>query len=127
MIHLAGVDSNSVLRLKGRGDAGRFGGASGDAYVSFVIRERPDISRRGINMHSQVRLVNARLLQSFAIDQPVRFLHLRRRQLIRVMMIIYYDVACVACLCVGCSIPATTKTSSALGAGDGVFGRVHLT
>lgn len=50
----AGVDNNSVLRLKGSGDEGRFGGRPGDLYLSFVIRTRPDILRRGLDLISQV-------------------------------------------------------------------------
>jgi len=37
----AGVDSGSRLRLAGKGDAGVNGGAPGDLYLEFVVKEHP--------------------------------------------------------------------------------------
>lgn len=37
----AGVDSGSRLRLAGKGDAGVNGGADGDLYLEFVVKEHP--------------------------------------------------------------------------------------
>ena len=37
----AGVDSGSRLRLAGKGDAGVNGGANGDLYLEFVVKEHP--------------------------------------------------------------------------------------
>lgn len=37
----AGVDSGSRLRLAGKGDAGINGGADGDLYLEFIVKEHP--------------------------------------------------------------------------------------
>ena len=46
-----------MLRLKERGDAGKYGGKFGDVYVSFVIKPRPDIQRRGRDFVSKACLL----------------------------------------------------------------------
>lgn len=50
-----GVDHKSVMRLRGSGDEGRNGGKSGDVYVSFVVKPRPDLKRRGLDLVSKVK------------------------------------------------------------------------
>jgi len=43
----AGVDTNQVIKIKGKGDAGIKGGTSGDLYVIFSVRKHPVFERRG--------------------------------------------------------------------------------
>ncbi len=43
----AGVDSNQVLKVKGKGAAGRRGGSSGDLYIRIIVKEHPDFKRKG--------------------------------------------------------------------------------
>lgn len=33
----AGVDSGHVLRMRGHGDRGRYGGSNGDAYIAVKV------------------------------------------------------------------------------------------
>lgn len=49
-----GIDHRTVMRLKGSGDAGLHGGLAGDVFVSFVVKPRPDIHRRGRDLFSKV-------------------------------------------------------------------------
>jgi molecular chaperone DnaJ len=42
-----GIDTNQVLRVKGKGDAGRKGGESGDLYVRIIVEKDPNFERRG--------------------------------------------------------------------------------
>ncbi|EIE21396.1 DnaJ-domain-containing protein, partial [Coccomyxa subellipsoidea C-169] len=50
----AGVDAESVLRVKGLGDAGKNRGATGDLYITFAIKPRAGIVRRGLDLYSDV-------------------------------------------------------------------------
>ena len=43
----AGVDSGSRLRVRGEGNAGKRGGASGDLYVFINVKEHPTLRREG--------------------------------------------------------------------------------
>jgi len=43
----AGVDSNQVLKVKGKGDAGRRGGEAGDLYIRIIVKEHPVFKRKG--------------------------------------------------------------------------------
>lgn len=50
------MDAESVLRVKGLGDAGRNRGAPGDLYITFAVKPRAGIQRRGLDLYSDVRL-----------------------------------------------------------------------
>ncbi|CAI7805603.1 unnamed protein product [Closterium sp. NIES-53] len=52
----AGVDSGTVLRVKGEGDAGMRGGKRGDLYVFVKVKETMGIRRDGINLYSNVSI-----------------------------------------------------------------------
>ena len=43
----AGVDSNQVMKMEGKGNAGRRGGKSGDLYVRILIKKNPIFERKG--------------------------------------------------------------------------------
>eukprot|EP00475_Leptophrys_vorax_P000132 TRINITY_DN10072_c0_g1_i1.p1 TRINITY_DN10072_c0_g1~~TRINITY_DN10072_c0_g1_i1.p1 ORF type:complete len:339 (-),score=23.20 TRINITY_DN10072_c0_g1_i1:145-1110(-) len=51
-----GVDSGTVLRVKGEGDAGQRGGQRGDLYVFVKVKETPGIRRDGMNLYSDVSI-----------------------------------------------------------------------
>ena len=46
-----GVDSNQVIKLNYRGDAGRRGGKPGDLYVRILVKKHPVFQRRGDNLY----------------------------------------------------------------------------
>lgn len=43
----AGVDSNQVIKIAGKGEAGKKGGNPGDLYVRILVKEHPVFKRRG--------------------------------------------------------------------------------
>jgi molecular chaperone DnaJ len=43
----AGVDTNQILKVEGKGDAGRKKGKSGDLYLRIVVKRHPIFTRRG--------------------------------------------------------------------------------
>ncbi|MBB4284443.1 DnaJ C-terminal domain-containing protein [Roseospira goensis] len=49
-----GTESGAVLRLRGQGQAGRFGGPAGDALVEIVVREHPVFRREGDDVIADV-------------------------------------------------------------------------
>ena len=43
----AGVDSSQILKVKGKGDAGKRGGKSGDLYIKILVKKHPLFRRKG--------------------------------------------------------------------------------
>lgn len=50
----AGVDSNQVIKIKDKGEAGKRGGKPGDLYVRILIRPHPVFQRQGDNLYLKV-------------------------------------------------------------------------
>ena len=50
----AGVDEESVLRVRSQGDAGWHGGQAGDLYITFAVERASGMLREGLDLHSQV-------------------------------------------------------------------------
>jgi molecular chaperone DnaJ len=55
----AGVDTESRLRVRGEGSAGRRGGPPGDLYVYIRVRDHPELQRDGLDIHSDVEVTYA--------------------------------------------------------------------
>ncbi|MEX2619511.1 MAG: J domain-containing protein [Egibacteraceae bacterium] len=51
-----GVDTGTRLRVSGRGEAGRRGGAVGDLYVSVEVGEHDVFTREGNDLHCELRV-----------------------------------------------------------------------
>ena len=49
-----GVDSNQVIRVDKRGDAGKRGGRPGDLYIRIFVKKHPVFQRRGDDLYLQV-------------------------------------------------------------------------
>ena len=47
----AGIDTNQVIKVEEKGDAGRKGGKAGDLYVRIFVRRHPVFKRRGDDLH----------------------------------------------------------------------------
>lgn len=47
----AGVDSNQIIKIKGKGEAGRKGGSHGDLYVRISIKPHSAFKRIGDDLH----------------------------------------------------------------------------
>jgi molecular chaperone DnaJ len=50
----AGVDSNQVIKIEGKGDAGIRGGESGNIYVRIFVKKHPVFKRTGDDLHISV-------------------------------------------------------------------------
>jgi len=47
----AGVDTNQIIKIEGKGDAGRKGGKPGDLYVRILVRKHPVFKRKGDDLY----------------------------------------------------------------------------
>ncbi len=50
----AGVDNNQIIKVEGRGDAGRKGGRSGDLYVRIFVKPHPIFNRKGDDLYVSI-------------------------------------------------------------------------
>ena len=46
----AGIDNGQRISLRGEGESGKFGGPSGDLYISVVIKKHPIFEREGYDV-----------------------------------------------------------------------------
>lgn len=49
-----GVDNNQIIKIKGKGDAGRKGGKAGDLYLKVRVRPHPIFERKGDDLYTEV-------------------------------------------------------------------------
>jgi molecular chaperone DnaJ len=66
----AGVSTGSRIRLPGKGDAGRFGGPSGDLFIVVNVAEHPFFKRMGDNIHCSVPLTITEAALGTKIEVP---------------------------------------------------------
>ncbi len=50
----AGVDTNQVIKVEGKGNAGRRGGKPGDLYIRILVKKHPKFVRRGDDLYINV-------------------------------------------------------------------------
>jgi len=50
----AGVDSNQLFKIKGKGNAGRRGGPAGDLYIRVLVKDHPVFERKGDDLYTSV-------------------------------------------------------------------------
>lgn len=48
----AGVDSNQVIKVEGRGEAGKKGGKAGDLYIRIMVKPHPVFQRKGDDLYT---------------------------------------------------------------------------
>lgn len=66
----AGVDEGSLIRVAGKGKAGRGGGPSGDLYLKVSIRPHPFLKRKGENVYLTVPITIAEAVLGGEIEIP---------------------------------------------------------
>jgi molecular chaperone DnaJ len=66
----AGVDSNQVIKVEGRGDAGRRGGKSGDLYVRIFVKSHPVFKRKGDDLYISVPITFSKAALGDEIEIP---------------------------------------------------------
>jgi len=52
----AGVDSNQTIKVAGKGDAGKKGGAAGDLFVRILVNEHPIFERKGDDLFATAEI-----------------------------------------------------------------------
>ncbi len=52
----AGVDMNQVIKVEGKGDAGKKGGKAGNLYTRILIKEHPVFERRGDDLYLELMI-----------------------------------------------------------------------
>lgn len=50
----AGIDTNQIIKVEGKGEAGRRGGRAGDLYVRILVKEHPIFKRKGDDLYLRV-------------------------------------------------------------------------
>ncbi len=67
----AGVRDGSRIRLKGKGEAGRRGGPSGDLYVVTRVAASPVFKRRGDNLEVSVPVTVVEAIRGATVEVPI--------------------------------------------------------
>ncbi len=65
-----GVDTNQILRVEGRGDAGRKKGKSGDLYIRIVVKKHPMFSRKGDDISVKKEIAFSQAVLGDEIEVP---------------------------------------------------------
>jgi len=50
----AGVDTGQIIKVEGKGDAGRKGGKTGDLYVKILVKTHPVFQRKGDDLYVSI-------------------------------------------------------------------------
>lgn len=66
----AGVDSNQVIKVAGKGQAGRRGGKPGDLYVKIAIKPHPVFKRKGDDLYAAVPVSFSRAALGGEVQVP---------------------------------------------------------
>lgn len=66
----AGVDNNQVIKVKGRGEAGRRGGEYGDLYIRIFIKPNDIFQRKGDNIYLKQDITFSQAVSGGNIDIP---------------------------------------------------------
>jgi molecular chaperone DnaJ len=65
-----GIDDGMRIRHRGKGSAGRRGGAAGDLYISIRLAEHAHLVRNGYDVHSEVQVSYARAALGCSLVVP---------------------------------------------------------
>ena len=66
----AGVDTNQVIKIEGKGEAGRKQGKAGDLYVRIFIRKHPVFQREGDDLYASVLISFSQAALGGEIEVP---------------------------------------------------------
>jgi len=66
----AGVDSNQVIKVEGRGEAGRRGGKPGDLYIRIFIKKHPIFKRKGDDLYISLPIFFSQAALGEEIEAP---------------------------------------------------------
>ncbi|MGB2761981.1 MAG: molecular chaperone DnaJ [Minisyncoccales bacterium] len=66
----AGVDTNQVIKIEGKGDAGKKGGEAGDLYVRILVKKHPLFIRRGDDLYISVPITFSQAVLGDEVEVP---------------------------------------------------------
>jgi molecular chaperone DnaJ len=66
----AGADEGTRLRVKGEGDQGETGGASGDLYIVISLRKHPVFERQGKDLLCEISIPLTQAIEGSEIEVP---------------------------------------------------------
>lgn len=66
----AGVDTNQILRVEGKGDAGRKKGKAGDLYIRIAVKKHPLFARKGDDVSLKRTLTFSQAALGDEIETP---------------------------------------------------------
>ncbi|MFH1401772.1 MAG: molecular chaperone DnaJ [Parcubacteria group bacterium] len=66
----AGVDSNQVIKMEQKGEAGRKGGRTGDLYVRIYIKKHPVFQRKGDDLYTSAPILMTQAALGDEIEIP---------------------------------------------------------
>lgn len=67
----AGIDNNQVIKVVGKGEAGKKGGESGDLYARIFIKEHPLFQRRGDDIYTTIPITFSQAALGDSIKIPL--------------------------------------------------------
>lgn len=67
----AGVDTNQLIRVEGKGDAGKRGGKAGDLYARIVVKKHPVFDRRGDDLYISLPISFSQAVLGDEIETPI--------------------------------------------------------
>ena len=67
----AGADNNQMIKLKGKGEAGKKGGDPGDLYIRIIVKKHPVFIRRGDDLLLEKNISFSQAALGDQIDVPV--------------------------------------------------------
>jgi len=66
----AGVDNNQVIRVEGRGEAGKRKGKTGDLYVRILVKKHPIFERKGDDLYISISISFSQAVLGEEIEIP---------------------------------------------------------
>jgi molecular chaperone DnaJ len=66
----AGVDTNQVIKIEGKGEAGRRGGKQGDLYVRIFIKSHPVFKRKGDDLYVHLPISFSQAVLGDEVEVP---------------------------------------------------------
>jgi len=67
----AGVDSGQVIKIAGRGEAGRRGARAGDLYIQISVKEHPVFQRKGDDLYTSIPINISQAVLSDEIETSI--------------------------------------------------------
>ena len=66
----AGIDTNQIIRIEGKGNAGRKNGKSGDLFVRVFVKEDAVFQRQGDDLHVSIPILFSQAVLGDEVDIP---------------------------------------------------------